>query len=447
MRQTTFTLILVSVLAVSGCSESNLPDATGEGSIRAINAIKTAPEVSFLIEETQIGTPDFRQITPPSDYDDLVYDFSFDVLFLGDDALTRIATQNLDVVADMDYTLLLSGTIAAPTITVWETAERNFDSSETVFEARFAHTAESLGSVDYYFSAPGVAPVLGEEVGTLSFGEVLTSVDFTAGDFVLTVTASDDPGDVLYQSGSTAFTAATQYIVTTFDGSSESFAPVIGRAFTQASSAITLPDINFPATVEFVNGSLALATADIYDDDMQTSLIVDDHAYMAVSPELNLASGSTTVHYTPSDSNSPVLIEETIDFFSGLRGRVVSHGPAGTLDASSYIPDRRSVATLAKLQVFNSVSNVERLNIYIIEADTVFSDQQPIQINVASGTIMPIIVLPADSYDLYIREPGETEVLAGPIRLDVALGDVVGGIIFDTVDPAVLEFRFLPNNP
>ncbi len=449
MRRTTITLILVSALAVSGCSDSSLPNATGKGNIRAINAIKTSPEVAFLIEETQIGTVDFRQITAtaPGDYDDLVYDFSFDVFFPGDTILTRIATQNLDVVADMNYTLLLSGTLAAPTITVWEAVERNFDGSETIFEARFAHTAESLGSVDYYFGAPGVAPVLGEEVGTLSFGEVLTSVDLTAGDFVLTATTSGDPNDVLYQSASSAFNAATQYIITTFDGSSESFAPVIGRAFTQASGVITLPDTNFPATVEFVNGSIALGTVDIYDDDLQTSLIVDDHAYMAVSPELNLAAGITSVYYTSSDSNSPVLIEDTINLFSGLRGRVVSHGPVDALAISSYVPDRRSVATHAKLQIFNTVANVEFLSLYVLDADEVFDDQLPIQADIQGGVILPTIALPADSYDFYITESGETEILAGPIRLDVALGDVIGGIIFDTVDPAVLEFGFLPNNP
>ena len=66
---------------------------------------------------------------------------------------------------------------------------------------------------------------------------------------------------------------------------------------------------------------------------------------------------------------------------------------------------------------------------------------------VPGGFAASVIALPAGSYDIYITEFGETDLLAGPIPLDVELGAVVGGMIFDTIDPAVLELNFLPNNP
>ncbi|MCZ6809912.1 MAG: hypothetical protein O7D92_09140 [Proteobacteria bacterium] len=303
-----------------------------------------------------------------------------------------------------------------------------------------------MRTIDYYFAAPGVAPALGEEAGTLSFGDVLTSIDYTAGDFALTVTTSGDPSDVLYQSDTSTFLAATQYLITTFDGGANTNAPVIGRAFSLEAGSATLPDIKYPATVEFVNGSLAMGTVDIYEDVLLTSLIVDDHPYMGMSAELNLAVGDNPVYYTPFDGMSPVLIETTINFFTGIRGRVVSYGPIDALSVRIYFPDRRPLESQAKLQFYDAAINYEFVNIYLVEPDEILEDQFPI-VTVATGTSSPTIPLLAGSYDLYMRDFGGTVNLAGPIRLDVVLGDVVSAMIFDTIDPSVLELQFLPTNP
>ena len=55
--------------------------------------------------------------------------------------------------------------------------------------------------------------------------------------------------------------------------------------------------------------------------------------------------------------------------------------------------------------------------------------------------------LAAGSYDLYVTEFGEKVALAGPYRLDVAIGDVVDLIVVDTMDPTVLDVLFLSGGP
>ena len=123
IKQTALLPALAAAFVLGACGDgTSLPTATGKANIRAINAIKTSPEVGFLIEERILGSIDFRQISSLNEYDDLDYNFNFEVFFLGDATSTRIATQYIDVVADMDYILLLSGTLSNATITVWETA-------------------------------------------------------------------------------------------------------------------------------------------------------------------------------------------------------------------------------------------------------------------------------------------------------------------------------------
>jgi len=232
MKRSAILITLSAALVLSACSgESSLPVATGKASIRAINGVKTSTEVGFLIEERTLGSVSYRQITSLNRYDDLIYNFNFDVFYAGEIELVRAASILIDIVKDLDYIFVLTGTLADPTILVWETLEREFTGTETVFEARFAHTAASLGSVDYYFASPGVDPLVGEAAGTLAFGDVLPSIDFEAGEYVLTITASGMPDQVLYESGTTIFTAASQYIVTSFDSDANTFAPFVARVF------------------------------------------------------------------------------------------------------------------------------------------------------------------------------------------------------------------------
>ena len=167
-----------AVLMLAACdTESTLPEATGKGTIRAINAMPTSPEFRLLIEERSLDTVAYRSASSPARYDDLEYTFNIEIPFAGESSVRRVASQFIDVQADKDYTLLVSGAVAAPTITLWENDERIFDEGSTVFQGYFAHAAASLGTVDYYFAAPGVAPVLGEQVATLSFGEIAAPVD------------------------------------------------------------------------------------------------------------------------------------------------------------------------------------------------------------------------------------------------------------------------------
>ena len=140
MKRMFFLLVLTTGLFLGACGGgSQLPVATGKASITAINAIYGSPDMNFLIEERTIGRVGYKSTTVRASYDDLDYTFHFDIRFAGDIAITRLASQFIDFVADRHYTILASGTIAAPTLTVWDVPQRTFVDTDTVFQARF-HT-------------------------------------------------------------------------------------------------------------------------------------------------------------------------------------------------------------------------------------------------------------------------------------------------------------------
>jgi hypothetical protein len=434
-------LAAAAVLMLAACdTESTLPEATGKAGIRAINAMPRSPEFLFLIEERSLGSVAYKSVSSPARYDDLEYTFNVDMRFAGETSLRRVASQFLDMQADRDYTLLVSGAVESPTITIWEDDERTFDEGSIVFEARFAHTAASLGEIDYYFSAPDVVPVLGQQVATLSFGEIAAPIDYAEGDYELTITPAGDPDTVLFVSTVTTLLAGNTLFITPFDGIASDVAPVVVRAIAAGGGAITLPDARFPSTVEFVNASVDLGTSDIYNDEALTSQIVADHAYRDVTEEISIVDDANLFFYTPSGDTGAVTLEASLSAFGGTRFRIVATGVAGALQTLNLVPDRAGVDTQVKLSALHTSNNFAFLDVYAVDPGESIDDA------IAVASLVPLepanAALTAGSYDLYVTEFQDKSVLAGPYRVDVSVGDVIDMIILDTVDPAVLDVLF-----
>ena len=166
-------LLILTIALSSGCSESSREVASGKGDVRGINSIVDAPELFFLIEERTLAAVAFKQATSLSPWDNLSYNFNFDLIRPGIVDPDRVATEFIDVITDTEYTLILTGTIDNPSIIRWEDPKREWTETETIWEAIFTHLSPALAEVDVYFAAPGTVPFLGGAVGSLVNGERL----------------------------------------------------------------------------------------------------------------------------------------------------------------------------------------------------------------------------------------------------------------------------------
>ena len=448
MNRTSVGLLAITAFFISACNpQPSLPKPGGKASVRAINAIPASPAVSFSIEERGISSIAYKRSSGTSRYDDFDYTFNFDVPFFGESTVRRVASRNIDFQAGKDYTLLVSGELASPTITLWEGDERTFVEADTVFEAKFAHAAASLGTIDYYFDDPAVTPALGNQVATLAFGEVTTPLDYGAGDYVLTITAAGDPDAVLYVSDSTSIGARNAFIFTAFDGDAGDTAPAIVRAIATQGSSFSLPDPNYPLTLEFINASMDLGTADIYTDEALTSRIVADHAYTDITAELPGATGATNLYYTPAGDTAAVALQSMFTAAGGRRYQLVANGVAGALKVTVLIPDRVPESTRVKLLPFQASNNFSLLDVYAVPAGDSVADNFAVRPRLGPTEISAAIGLASGSYDIYVTEFLEKVILAGPYRVDVVIGDVVEIIIVDTDDPGVLDVLFLGDGP
>ena len=447
MKRIVLLLALTGGLFLGACGGgSQLPVATGKASITTINAIFGSPEMNFLIEERTIGRVAYKTTTVTASYDDLDYTFNFDIFFAGDTALTRLASQHIDFVADRHYTILTSGTIAAPVTTVWDVPQRTFADADTVFQTRFSHTSASLSAItiDVYFSLDGAAPVLGEEVATLNFGELSPALDLEGGAYVVTITTSGDPADVLFKSSPATILARTNMVVTPFDGDANSTSTLVVRGLGVLGGAIPFHDPLASSTIQFLHTAREMGTTDVYDDAALSSQVHADHAYRDLTADAPVAVGANEHFYTPAGDTAAVLLSANITIAEGLHFRVTAVGTGGDYSTVNTVLDRRSVDTAVKLLYFPSSNNFDFTNLYIVEAGTTIDDQLPFQAGSFSKVPNPSLELAPGSYDVYITEFLDTVILAGPFPLNVVRGDVVDMVVYDTDDPAVLEIVVYP---
>ncbi len=447
MRKTLFLLGCLATVVFSGCTgESNRPVATGEGRIRAINAIKTSPTMNFLIEERRIGNVDYKLSTNPVTFDDLEYTFNFETILAGDTLRTRVASQPLNVEKDTDYTFLISGALAAPDITVWEIPIREWSGTETVFEMRIANTADSIGDVDVYFAAPGTVPMSGNAIGTLSFGEVLPQTDYESGDYVLTFTAAGDPSTVHFESSTLSLIAQSSTVISIFDTDANDTGLWSVRAFFAAGGSAPVGAVDSTATARFYHASTVLVEADIYNDEtLMAPPIVIDHAFGDVTPDIEIPSGLNSWFYTAAgNSGAPLFDGETITS-SMTHTNVYAVGDVDELRIIPYIPDRRSIETRAKFSFKHTGLNHPFVDLYVVETGIDIADVFP-TFRALSVDSLPVVThLVEDSFEIYLTSLDDKAVIAGPIALDTTIGDIFEFVAYDNLaDPTIVDLVSIP---
>ncbi|HNP35074.1 MAG TPA: DUF4397 domain-containing protein [Woeseiaceae bacterium] len=434
---------LLALILLASCAESDLPNPTGKGTIRAINAIKASPEVAFRIEERVIDALKYKVVSASPRFDDFEYPFNFDARLAGKLEPQRIASKVQKIDADGDYTFVLTGAIATPDVTVWQYDKRVFADTDSVTQARFANLAASQNSIDFYFAAPGVSPTAGAAIGTITYGDVLPPQDFPAGSYVITITPPGDPATILYQSTSIAYAPRTANIIPVFDGNEQDLAPYNVRVFPEQGGVSNLPDVRYAPTIRFIQTSIDLPPADIYDDEALTSLVLTEHKFADVSGDITTGTGDTTYRYTPTGNPGAILFEQEFEPTVGAHKQLIVMGSGSERTALIYQPDRESTSTLAKLRVFQGSSNHDILDVYFVAAGIPITEEVP-RLSLPYKILSEVFTMPAGDYDMYVTPRQDKTIVAGPVSIDLALGDTIEILLLDTVDPATAAISVVP---
>ena len=193
------------------------------------------------------------------------------------------------------------------------------------------------------------------------------------------------------------------------------------------------------AAVRFINASPLLGTADIFNDDPPTVPLVSGHAYGDVTGDVPVLRGTNSLTYIGA-----TMLEQDVLALDARHTNVFAVDIADEPTLLTVLPDRRSVETFAKFTMIYAANNQTGVDFYIVDADAGLEDQLPSALNLQISALVERD-LAAGSYDLYITPNGEQTVIAGPYRIDIALGDIVDLVVIDNLgDPAIVDFVPIP---
>jgi hypothetical protein len=433
-------LFAAAGLALGGCAESQRPEATGKGTIRGIHAVTTGQDVAFLIEERSLGNISYKNSTSTQEFDDLSYNFNFDARLSGSSSsLSRIATESLTVVPDMDYVFVLTGTIAAPSVLVWESEQRQWEGTETGLEISVGHVASDTGAVDVYFAPTGTAPVAGSARGTLAFGERLPAFEVESGDYVLTVTAQGDPAAVLFTSTSRDYTERTSVLFTIQNADASIVSGISVRRIEQSGTSAEVGDPAFPSTRRFFNSAFGSGSIDVYVGDDFVTPIVSNLAYGAVSADTPVPAGESEYTYTAAGNPGAILLEEEDTVVRNTRGTNFVTGEPDDLDALVFPDDRRPVTGFGKVRVIQVATSFDSVDVYLVPAGTDVDDVGPNLPRLAGNLSSGYVHLEPGDYEISVTEIGEKTLLAGPVPIAVGSSGIVEAAVIDTADPNLLD--------
>ena len=445
MLRLNFTALLAfAALTLTGCAETEFPTPTGKAQIRGINGIVETADVLFLIEESTIGQLPYKTSTAQQEFDNLSYTFNFD-LPVPLSPNRRLASRFIDAAEDIEYTFLLAGSVDNPEVVLWERPVPVWDGTETVFDIGAGNVNTSIGDVDVYFLPAGTPPVLGSALGSASFGERIPDTQVDAGDYVVTLTAPNDPSTVLFTSTALTLAGATSYTLVVFDADPSITAPISVRLIDLAGTALEVGEVNFPATAQFVHAAFGTGNIDVVaDGDFDNRLLVDQ-PFGTVSNDLDIEQGPVTYSFTPTGSTMPIL-ETDLTVLRGTRSMVILLGEVGNLGGLALGSDRRGFSTVARYRVTNGNFNGQDIDIYFNIPGESIDNRPPNVFALGFAQATDVSNQFGEEFELIVTRRGEKTPLAGPLPITFEVNEVIEIIVLDTADPNVSDVLIFNNN-
>ena len=160
--------------------------------------------------------------------------------------------------------------------------------------------------------------------------------------------------------------------------------------------------------------------------------------------DIDLAANTYFFTYTPAGNAGSVVAAENLAVNPATHNQIYLFGDATDPTVALRVPDRRSVETTTKFFFLHTAENHPLVDFYLLDAGSVLEDEAPFFRNVSPGLATPVINPTPGDKEMYLTVAGETTIIAGPVALTIALGDVIEYLSFDNVDPATADLVEIP---
>jgi hypothetical protein len=433
-------IVAASLLAVSvglqGCDQGRkTPPKTH---VVVVNAVPSYSGIDFLrVRRTEASLQ--YKAGSIFDFDADQYDFHVQHTPAGETTPQDLASFSKTLLADTDYAFVLTEQSGKVEPLIVETPA--FDAASGDAQVLFVHADESLGAVDIYLQPPGtdlttVMPLDGLDF--LAHGEPSAQ---PAGDYVLTLTAPQDPATVLLESPKLTLDAGSANLFVVVPDAGQGLADI--NVVQQNEGSTILIDRHTRSALRVINGVGDAMPRDVYVDGDFSAPSYAAVPYAAPSTYETLTRGSHDLSVTPTGNVSAVELEESVSLAIGTLSTYLFAGDSNGLSSTLIHEDHRRLADAARLQILDAATAFDGLSFYVTGPDTDVSTVLPQTQLSAPGASQSALFAPGD-YKLTVVDASTGTTVGGPMTITLEAGGLYGILAGnDAADPALADIVLL----
>ncbi len=436
--------LIISALALTACGSDDdndnnavvLPEPVSSSQVRVIHASADAPMVNVTANGAALlSDVDYAQSSGLLSVDTASYAITVDAKLPGDDTLT-VLEATLDAEADMEYTAVAVGSVAADSLGLVLIANAEAEIAADYARVQVLHGTFGVGEVDVYVT--GVDADISDMSPTLSldYTAYTDQIELAAGDYQIRITAADQK-DVVYDSGTVALMALTDYFLTAVSNTWSGDSPVALLA-ALPEGQVLIQDKDAGADLRVVHAVADAPAVDVFLDGSMTPA-VDMLAFKQVTGFLNVPEGDHTVTVAADADNSVVVIDAAeVTLEQGMSYSAYAVGSLTDSDISPLVvmESPRRIATAAKLNIAHTSYSAGNVDIYLTATDDI-SDATPALSDVPFMATSGALSITAGDYVVSVTPHDSKTVAIGPLPVSLMAGGIYSVAAVDNMGGGV----------
>jgi hypothetical protein len=315
--------------------------------------------------------------------------------------------------------------------------------SEAGTRLQMLHAATSLiplTGIDVFIEPENFDLTTATPRGTITYDELLPQLTLANGTYEIAVTEAGVRTNVLLRTDEFALTDAPDLTLVLIDGANEGLAPVSIIIADGGNSELV--DRDLESGIRVLNAVNDRTSIDTGIDNELSPPIITDITFATASPFTLIAVDDHDLNVTPA--TNPGVIE-TDEAFTATRGALVTWlvtGDPGAIEVTPLTENLRVIPGESRLSVFNGSLLNTTVQVFVAAPGTDLTGSPP-TVTLPAGTgIVAQRFAPGD-YELTVRNPETSAVLAGPQALTIGTDGLYGILLNDAVGGSTIDVSLL----